>query len=115
MDEKHAYEPEYNDDDIMDQQRAIQKEIEMSQPLLSPEADIAELLVEYAANDVMSAKAGELKAKYKSFRRIRGDGNCMYRAFLFATLRRFIQDKNKAGVAELFSCILAFLCLWKGI
>eukprot|EP00823_Brevimastigomonas_motovehiculus_P001094 TRINITY_DN1162_c0_g1_i1.p1 TRINITY_DN1162_c0_g1~~TRINITY_DN1162_c0_g1_i1.p1 ORF type:complete len:341 (-),score=97.33 TRINITY_DN1162_c0_g1_i1:309-1331(-) len=76
------------------QQEAIQAEI-IKQPLVSEmEAGFASLDKEYSKNAIYLKQISELKARYSGMRRIRGDGNCFYRAFMYGLLEHIISKKD---------------------
>lgn len=87
-----------------------------SQPLVSDKEPIEVVIAEYsgvATDDEFKVKAKvcnclyllirlacfatqSLAARFKQLRRVRGDGNCFYRAMLFALCERFTTDKALA-------------------
>jgi ubiquitin thioesterase protein OTUB1 len=88
------------DDAIMKQSEAIQNEVASQQPLVCDRASITSLIKEYSNN--MSpdsapflAKAKELSQTYGWIRRIRGDGNCFYRALIFAQLEYCLRNRDE--------------------
>ncbi|KAK0056914.1 ubiquitin thioesterase OTUB1 [Biomphalaria pfeifferi] len=94
--EQHAfaYDPEKNyDEDIMAQQRQIEKEIAETQPLVSGLFTFDDIVEEYTSEDaVYRHKIEDLKTRYANMRKTRGDGNCFFRAFGFAFLESLIKD-----------------------
>jgi len=62
---------------------------------VSEKEDLQKLEAEYRGNERFSAKIQELKKKYSHIRRVRGDGNCFYRSYLFGILEHFILKGNK--------------------
>ena len=97
------------------QLKAIEKEVEATQPLAFPLMPIDVLLQQYSSSDENGNDGGEqqqqgflqsatfLSKKYKSLRKIRGDGNCYYRAFLYAVcehLLRCLFDNNPQNQSE---------------
>jgi len=79
------------------QQREIEDEIKQTHPLLSDVAPISTLIAEYNEKDSATflTKAKDLAISYVSIRRVRGDGNCFYRAVLFAQLELLFTDVNE--------------------
>jgi len=51
-------------------------------------------------NEVFLSKLGEIKKDYSHLRRVRGDGNCFYRAYLFAMMERVIGDPAGAKAVK---------------
>ncbi|KAI6213586.1 hypothetical protein M3Y94_00167400 [Aphelenchoides besseyi] len=75
----------------------IEEEIRKTQVLVSKKEEIAALVAEYdpQISAKYFAKAQELAQKYSQIQRIRGDGNCWYRAVLVAELDRVFNDKSE--------------------
>ena len=65
-----------------DYQNQLKKDIEDQMPYISDLVDLGVLREEYRDNK-FEVCFGELYGRYKSVRRLRRDGNCFYRAFLF--------------------------------
>lgn len=95
---------------------AIENEIKSSQPLTSQLLPISALLNQYSntsgnvnerqqsAGFIQSAQF--LSTKYTSLRRVRGDGNCYYRAFLYSLCEHLLlQNSIKNGASNEFSRI----------
>lgn len=97
-----------------DQWEAIENEIKATQSLTSPLLPISVLLQQYTTNGGDSENnnneqqgfikgATFLSKKYNSLRKIRGDGNCYYRAFLYSLcehlLRNLILNDNSQNAA----------------
>jgi len=73
------------------QMEAIDQEVRANQRLTSELLDISDLTKAFSMNDNDSTMnlgfrqgCDYLATQYKSYRAVRGDGNCYYRAFLFA-------------------------------
>ncbi|CAK5008935.1 unnamed protein product [Meloidogyne enterolobii] len=68
----------------------IEDEVRKTQPLVSDKQEIISLVAEFDPDDSPQyfKKATELAEVYSHIRRIRGDGNCFYRAVLTALLER---------------------------
>uniref|UniRef100_A0A914VRS8 Ubiquitin thioesterase n=1 Tax=Plectus sambesii TaxID=2011161 RepID=A0A914VRS8_9BILA len=79
------------------QSQSIENEIKESQPLVSEKEPIAALAASY--NEQTSAdylhKAKDLAKTYSHIRRVRGDGNCFYRALLFAEIELIMHDERE--------------------
>jgi len=62
-------------------------------PLVSLPQDLSELAAEYAGGasaDLFRDKVAHLRTRYRALRRIRGDGNCFYRAFYVSWMERLL-------------------------
>uniref|UniRef100_A0A914HD81 Ubiquitin thioesterase n=1 Tax=Globodera rostochiensis TaxID=31243 RepID=A0A914HD81_GLORO len=78
-------------------QQEIEDEVRKTQPLVSSKQEIAHLISEFdeKTSPQYFKKATELGTVYSHIRRIRGDGNCFYRAVLTAQLGRCFEDANE--------------------
>ncbi|XP_066146343.1 ubiquitin thioesterase otubain-like [Euwallacea fornicatus] len=83
------------DELILAQQRQIEKEISESIPLVGELDAITSLRSEYSGDQVYLAKVKDLASKYSYVRRTRPDGNCFFRAFIYATLERLLDNKEE--------------------
>jgi len=79
------------------QQDAIDEEIRRTQPLVSPKDTIDTLATEFdpEKSPEYFQKSLEFGEHYSHLRRIRGDGNCFYRAMLVGQLERCLADVNE--------------------
>jgi ubiquitin thioesterase protein OTUB1 len=98
---------------ILEQQRLITEEIKLNQPLISELFDMKLLFNDYlpsspsslsdqsassSSSTVFTKNNNEgflkginyLTKHYKSYRKIRGDGNCFYRSFLYSYLENLL-------------------------
>ena len=75
-----------SDDNIIQQEADILAEIEVSEPRISEVVSPLSLLPEYENAELPGFVPGikYIAAKYDGMRRVRRDGNCFYRGFLFA-------------------------------
>ena len=81
------------DADIIAYENAILMEEVRDRPLVGEREPLSALEEEYAAGaGVFLTKIAALKTSYGAIRRTRGDGNCFYRAFLFAYLENLILE-----------------------
>lgn len=71
------------DESIVAQMDQISKEVAHRTPLVSEPEPLGNLKNEYLQDDKFLAKIEHLLKKYSQMRRVRGDGNCFYRAFTF--------------------------------
>ena len=84
------------DELILDYENNIRKEIEETTPLLSEKLDIKVLIDEYKSNEEYLKSVENVSKKYKYMRKVRRDGNCFYRSFIYRLFEHiFIKnDKN---------------------
>tara|TARA_B100000609_G_C17156411_1_gene403706 strand:+ start:97 stop:1128 length:1032 start_codon:yes stop_codon:yes gene_type:complete len=78
----------------IDQLNGILKEVETTQPMVGERTGVREALgAEYADNPQRGFSEGiaRLDETYASLRRVRKDGNCFYRAFLYRYLEELVQ------------------------
>lgn len=67
-----------------------------AQPLVGERRSTALIENDYKDSDpVFKTKAKDLASRFSEFRSIRGDGNCFYRALVFAQLERILTDKKE--------------------
>ena len=57
--------------------------------------DFTKLTQEYLADKVYLEKIEDLKHRFTKLRRLRGDGNCFYRAFGFGCFEKMIKDTEE--------------------
>jgi len=98
---------EPSDDEIMAQQDRITAEIAKSQQLVGKLQTFQSLEDEYKDSPKFLKKIQEVAKKYSNLRRIRGDGNCFYRAYLFGCLESI--RENESRISEFAKYILASL------
>jgi len=89
---------------------AIELEIRENQPLTSDLYPISHLVDSYLTDDdggggqanYFLQGACHLSQKYTAYRRVRGDGNCYYRAFLYALYEGLLKrlKANEAGAVD---------------
>ncbi|CDW59209.1 Peptidase C65 domain containing protein [Trichuris trichiura] len=82
------------DDQIMAQRQQIERDIAEKQPLIGEKLPISCLVAEYDAQQSPSFhnNALNLQKKYAYIRRVRGDGNCFYRAVAFSLCELSMQN-----------------------
>ena len=92
----------YDINGVLTEEEALQKAMEESRsaaqtntvsPLVSVPLALTEVANEYASGnraDLWRAKTRHLARKYQSIQRVRGDGNCFYRAFIVSFLERLL-------------------------
>ncbi|XP_031474309.1 OVARIAN TUMOR DOMAIN-containing deubiquitinating enzyme 1 [Nymphaea colorata] len=87
------------DDEIMQQQSAIQAEEATKMPFVGDKEPISALAAEYASGSpVLQAKIKLLGEQYAAIRRTRGDGNCFYRCFMFSYLEHILETQDTKEV-----------------
>ncbi len=87
---------EIKDDDIINQENQILADIKSSQLAIGPRESPESLIVNYIESETLNDQnfwllgISDINKRYKHIRRVRGDGNCFYRAFLFAYLEELL-------------------------
>ena len=76
-------------------ENSIRKEIELSTPLVSEELSINVLLDDYKSNQEYSNSIKQITEKYKHIRKVRRDGNCFYRSFIYRIFEYICIKNNK--------------------
>ena len=84
-----------NDELILDYENSIRKEIEETTPLISEEFDITILIDDYNLNEEYLKSVQNISKKYKSIRKVRRDGNCFYRSFIFRLFENICIKNDK--------------------
>ena len=67
----------------------LRQEIEQTTPLISEELPVSILLDDYKLNQEYSKSVKQITDKYKYIRKVRRDGNCFYRSFIYVFLNIF--------------------------
>ncbi|KAL5269026.1 hypothetical protein ACHWQZ_G002748 [Mnemiopsis leidyi] len=75
--------PMSHDDNVIAQMDQISKDIANKSPLVSEPEPVENLKSEYTQNHGFLAKIEHLTKSYSKIRRVRGDGNCFYRAYAY--------------------------------
>lgn len=97
---------DFNNDDAqhtdqltLNQMASISSEVASQQPMISEQIPIDSLLPSYegAENKGFVPGIKYLAERYRCMRRVRGDGNCFYRAVLFGYLERLLTCKLEEG------------------
>ena len=84
-----------NDELILDYENSIRKEIEETTPLISEDFNITILIDEYKSNEEYIKNIENICKKYKSIRKVRRDGNCFYRCFIFRLFEHICIKNDK--------------------
>jgi ubiquitin thioesterase protein OTUB1 len=87
--------PQYDSNLIDQQNEEIRKEIEENSPLISDLLPLQMLEFEFSGNQPFLTKIKNLQKKYPDYRKVRRDGSCFYRAFLFRFFEYLIRSGNK--------------------
>ena len=80
-------------------ENSLRQEIELSTPLISEELPISILLDDYKSNNEYSTSIKQITDKYKYIRKVRRDGNCFYRSFIYRIFE-YICIKNNKNLYE---------------
>ena len=80
---------------ILDYENNIRKEIENTSPLISEDFHITKLVDEYKSNEEYSKSVQNIAQKYKYIRKVRRDGNCFYRSFIFRIFEHICIKQDK--------------------
>ena len=80
-------------------ENALREQIELSTPLISEQLNINILLEDYKNNFEYANSIKEITNKYKYIRKVRRDGNCFYRSFIYR-LCEYICMKNDNALYE---------------
>ena len=80
-------------------ENSLRQEIEMSSPLVSEEIPTSVLMEDYKSNSEYANSVKQITDKYKHIKKVRRDGNCFYRSFIFR-LFEYICIKNNKTLYE---------------
>jgi len=80
------------DEMILKQQEAIQKDIADNTKLVSDVLPLQSLEAEFQTDEVFKSKILKLGQKYSRMRRVRPDGNCFFRAVGYRLFERLLED-----------------------
>ncbi|ORZ31955.1 peptidase C65 Otubain-domain-containing protein [Catenaria anguillulae PL171] len=78
------------DEQILAGEQAIKDAVARESQLVSVPLPLTDLRQEFQSNAPFLAKINDLATNFSHFRRCRGDGNCFYRAFVFAWYERVL-------------------------
>ena len=76
-------------------ENSIRQQIELTCPLVSEELPINILLDDYKFNAEYSNSVKQITDKYKHIRKVRRDGNCFYRSFIYRIFEYICMKRNK--------------------
>ena len=77
----------------------LRQEVEQTTPLISEELPVSILLDDYKSNQEYSYSVKHITDKYKYIRKVRRDGNCFYRSFIYRIFE-YICIKNNKNLYE---------------
>ncbi|XP_073012982.1 OVARIAN TUMOR DOMAIN-containing deubiquitinating enzyme 1-like [Typha latifolia] len=91
------------DDEVREQQQILVEEESKNQPILGEKEPLSALTTDFPSDSlIIQEKIKLLGEKYASFRRIRRDGNCLYRSFIFSYLEHIVQFHDEDEVYRVF-------------
>ena len=90
-----SYEIKKNNEMVVEFENEIRKEIEQT-PLISEKLPIQVLLDDYKFNEEYSNSVKIITEKYKYIRKVRRDGNCFYRSFLYRLFEHICMKNNNS-------------------
>lgn len=79
----------------LEYENQIRQEIERTTPLVSGQKDIKVLIEDYKGNEEYSSSVKTVTEKYKFIRKVRRDGNCFYRSFIYRLFENICMKNNK--------------------
>jgi len=85
-------------------QNQLKQEIENSMPFISDVIPLEVLREEYKDNK-FELCFDSLRERYSGVRRLRRDGNCFYRAFLFMVFEHFVRNKEDPQFATVLDVV----------
>ena len=83
------------DDLIIKQQEAIQKDIADNTKLVSDKQSLKVLETEFSNDEVFKSKIVKLSDNYSQIRRVRPDGNCFFRAVGYRLCEKLLEDETE--------------------
>jgi len=78
----------------IEMENLIRNDMDQNTPLISDLLNISTLVDEYIENQQYINSVKEIANKYKSIRKIRRDGNCFYRGFIYRIFEYICINKN---------------------
>lgn len=96
-----------SNDAILAHEQAIRNEVASRSPLVAPPIAVESLASEFREDAARFEKLKELNERFTMLRRIRGDGDCFYRAIAYAFLTHPAKERDalegfKARTAKLY-------------
>jgi hypothetical protein len=84
-------------------------ELRTTRDNVGPRMLLAKMPADFRHNSSMVAKIARLETAYSGFRRIRGDGNCYYRAVIFGLLENIVESDRRHLFRELHTSFAHFV------
>eukprot|EP00775_Hariotina_reticulata_P006107 gene6107-6345_t len=82
------------------------RESERHKPYIGDQETLDGLKAEYVhGSQVFVGKIAALQSQYSSMRRIRGDGNCFFRSFIYRYLEWLLQQQHEQECQRFASCL----------
>ncbi|XP_061368779.1 OVARIAN TUMOR DOMAIN-containing deubiquitinating enzyme 1 [Gastrolobium bilobum] len=89
----------FEDDDVMEQQFAIQADEDKKVPFVGDKEPLSSLAAEYqSGSPILLEKIKVLDEQYAGIRRTRGDGNCFFRGFMFSYLEHILDTQDQTEI-----------------
>ena len=101
--------PQSIDAHITEQENAIRSDIARHSPLVGDKESFVSLRSEYANNGRFTHKVDTGAEQYSHMRRVRGDGNCFYRSYLYSVLEWAILPSHGVSAAQHHSLVAGFV------
>ena len=105
--------PQSLDAHIAEQENAIRSDIARRSPLVGDKESFLSLRSEYVNNPRFTLKVDTGAAHFTSLRRVRGDGNCFYRSYLYGVLEWAILPSHSVSAARHYALVEAFVSRFK--
>ena len=80
----------------LEYENALRQEIELTTPLVSEKLNIQILLDDYKSNEEYSNSVKIITEKYNYIRKVRRDGNCFYRSFIYRIFEHICMKNDKS-------------------
>ena len=80
----------------LEYENALRQEIELTTPLISEKLNIQILLDDYKSNEEYSNSVKIITEKYNYIRKVRRDGNCFYRSFIYRIFEYICMKSDKS-------------------
>jgi hypothetical protein len=84
-------------------------ELRTSRDNVGARLHLTKIAADFRHNNSMVGKINKLETAYVGFRRMRGDGNCYYRAVIFGLLEQIIESERRHLFLDLHRCFNKFI------
>ena len=105
--------PQSIDAHITEQEDAIRSDIARHSPLVGDKEPFTALRSEYANNARFTHKVDTGAEQFSHMRRVRGDGSCFYRSYLYSVLEWAILPSQSVSAAQHYTMVEAFVRQFK--